>query len=85
MKYFVYMLENNTGRHYIGITTDLTRRLSEHNNGGTKSTRPFGPWKKIYSEEFETRSEACKREWYLKNSPGRKEKLEIIQKFGEVA
>ncbi|MEI6144047.1 MAG: GIY-YIG nuclease family protein [Candidatus Berkelbacteria bacterium] len=85
MKYFVYMLENKNGRHYIGITTDLARRLSEHNNDGAKSTRPFGPWKMIYSEHFDSRSEACKREWYLKNFPGRKEKLEIIKKFGEVA
>jgi len=85
MKYFVYMLENQKGRHYIGITTDLDRRLAEHNSGGAKSTKPFGPWKMIYSEVFETRSEACKREWHLKNSPGKKEKIDIIQKFGEVA
>ncbi|MFA5157656.1 MAG: GIY-YIG nuclease family protein [Patescibacteria group bacterium] len=82
MKYFVYMIENAKSRHYIGITTDPKRRLAEHNNSGAKSTKPFGPWKLIYSEEFENRSEACKREWHLKNSVGKKEKSEIIEKFG---
>jgi len=85
MKYFAYILENQRGRHYVGVTTDPRRRVSEHNNGGAKSTRPFGPWKLIYTEEFATRSEACKREWHLKNSKGRKEKLGIIQKHGGIA
>ncbi len=85
MKYFVYMIENSKRRHYVGITTDQNRRLAEHNHGGAKSTKPFRPWKLIYSESFDSRSEACKREWYLKHSAGRKEKLEIIKKFGEVA
>jgi len=85
MKYFVYILENAKGRHYVGITTETHRRLIEHNKGSAKSTRPFGPWKMIYTEKFKTRSEACKREWHLKNSEGRKEKLNIIQKHGEVA
>ena len=85
MKYFVYMLENANKRHYVGITTDPARRLIEHNVGSAKSTRPFGPWKTIYAEEFDSRSEACKREWYLKHAEGRKEKLGIIEKYGEVA
>ena len=78
MKYFVYMLENAKGRHYIGITTDPIRRVAEHNKGSAKSTRPFGPWKIIYTEEFTTRREACKKEWFLKHSDGRKEKTSII-------
>jgi len=85
MKYFVYLLENANSRHYVGITTDPTRRLMEHNSGSTKSTRPFRPWKMIYTEEFDTRQDACKREWHLKHAKGRKEKLDIIQNYGEVA
>ncbi len=83
MKYFVYMLENAKGRHYVGITTEPRRRLVEHNEGSAKSTRPFGPWKMIYTEELETRAEACKREWHLKHAKGYKEKLKIIEQFGE--
>ena len=85
MKYFVYILENIKKRHYIGITTDPERRLLEHNKGNTRSTRPFRPWKLIYAEEHETRSEACKREWHLKHAIGYKEKLEIINNCGRVA
>ena len=85
MKYFVYMLENAKGRHYVGITTEPERRLIEHNKGSTKSTSPFSPWKMIYTEEFNSRADACKREWHLKNAKGRKEKLDIIKKHGEVA
>ena len=85
MKYYVYILENAQRRHYVGITTELARRLAEHNNGSTKSTRPFRPWKMICSEEFENRQLACKREWYLKHAEGREDKLSLIEKFGEVA
>ena len=85
MKYYLYILENASNRHYVGITTDTERRVAEHNKGSAKSTRPFGPWKVIYSEQFDSRSEACKREWYLKHAEGKKEKSEIILKFGEVA
>ncbi len=83
MAYYVYMLENaSANRHYIGFTTDIERRVTEHNNGNTKSTRPFGHWKCIYLEEFNDKSEAYKREWYLKHKKGYKEKIEIIKKFG---
>ncbi|MFA5927491.1 MAG: GIY-YIG nuclease family protein [Patescibacteria group bacterium] len=83
MDYFVYFLENDRGRHYVGITIDTARRLNEHNEGNTKSTRPFRPWKIIYTESFSSRSEACKREWHLKHSIGRKEKIEIINSYGK--
>ena len=86
MKYFVYILKSlKEKRFYVGFTIDLERRLLEHNEGNTKSTRPFRPWKLIYSESFESKSEAMRREWFLKHAKGRKEKLEIIKKYGEVA
>ena len=86
MNHYVYVLISvKTGRSYVGYTTDLARRILEHNRGDTRSTRPFGPWKMIYHEAFEGRSEACKREWHLKNAAGRKEKLGIIEKFGTKA
>ncbi|HOX40572.1 MAG TPA: GIY-YIG nuclease family protein [bacterium] len=84
MNYFVYILENSSGRHYTGITTDPKRRLVEHNSGNTKSTNPFRPWEMIYTEEFPDRQSACKREWYLKHPAGYKEKIEIIRKYGEI-
>ncbi|MCH8850302.1 MAG: GIY-YIG nuclease family protein, partial [Chloroflexi bacterium] len=43
---YVYILESvNTGRYYIGCTDDLERRLHEHNNGKSASTKAFRPWR----------------------------------------
>jgi len=86
MKHYVYILRSiNYKRHYVGYTINIERRVSEHNNGNTKSTRPFKPWKLIYFEEFDDKSKAYKREWHLKHSRGYKEKIEIIRNIGEVA
>ncbi len=52
MPAFAYILRNRTsGRHYIGSTTDLDRRLSDHQRGNTPSTRNRGRWELVYSEE----------------------------------
>ena len=66
--YFVYMLECADGTLYTGITTDLTRRLNEHNGSkkGAKYTRSRRPVTLAYSESFKNRSEASKREYYIK-------------------
>ena len=86
MDFYVYIIRSlKDNRSYVGFTVDLERRLLEHNNGNTKSTRPFRPWKMIYSECYDNRSDAYKREWHLKHSEGRKEKLDLIQKFGGIA
>jgi putative endonuclease len=72
MPYFIYFLKSEEGYHYIGYTPDLDRRLSEHNAHTTHSTNTHGHnWKIIYTEEFSTRSEAMKRERWLKSGVGR--------------
>ncbi len=86
MIYYVYIIKSlRVKRFYVGFTIDLERRLKSHNKGNTKSTRPFGPWEMIYYEQFESKSEAYKREWHLKHPIGHKEKLGIISRYGEVA
>lgn len=79
MKYFVYVLKSEKdGRLYKGQTSDLARRLEEHNSGKVKSTKGFMPWNLVYFETFETREEAVLREKYLKTGIGReflKEKI----------
>ncbi len=70
--YIVYVLESETyKRVYIGMTIDLERRIKEHNNGKTKSTRFYKPWKVLFTESFSTRTEERKREIYLKSGIGR--------------
>ncbi len=67
--YYVYMLECADTSLYTGITTDVVRRISEHNGeakGGAKYTRVKRPVKLVYSEEFPSRSLALKREHAIK-------------------
>jgi putative endonuclease len=67
--FFVYVLgsrRENDRRTYVGWTTDLDRRLEQHNTGvGAKSTRGH-KWILLYSEPCKTRQEAMSREWYIK-------------------
>ena len=64
--YFVYVLKSAKGKHYIGSTKDLERRLIEHNCNNVSSTKNRGSFKVVYKEEFKTRTEARKRENQLK-------------------
>ena len=75
---FVYAIFSlNQNRIYVGQTENIERRLSEHNCGRTKSTKPYIPWQLFYREEFENRIEARNREIYLKHGIG-KEKLKLL-------
>ncbi len=74
--YHVYVIRSETtGRRYIGQTSDLRRRLQEHNdrehNRRKFTSRHAGPWRLVYSEHHETRSEAMMRERWLKSGVGR--------------
>ena len=74
MPYYVYILKSDsTGKSYIGHSKDIVNRVSEHNDGKGISTRNGRPWKLVYHEEFESRSDAMKREKYFKSVEGRKE------------
>jgi putative endonuclease len=79
MGHCVYLLEcsDDRGSFYIGYTTDLARRLAEHNAGdGAKYTRGRTPVTVRYVEYWPTRSEAMSREWELKQrSRPEKERL----------
>jgi len=86
MGYNVYILRSLVReRYYIGCTSDLDKRIKEHNSGKTKSTKPYRPWKIIYHETFIDKNEAYRREWHLKHPKGYLEKIEIIKKHGGVA
>ncbi|MDD2656133.1 MAG: GIY-YIG nuclease family protein [Patescibacteria group bacterium] len=81
-KNILYILQSlsHKDKFYVGITNRERERLDEHNRGQTFSTKKYLPWKVIYMEEFETKSQAMKRETYLKSINGYKEKLIIIDK-----
>ena len=81
MSYFVYVLKCADGTFYTGYTTDLSRRILEHNssNLGAKYTRGRRPVVLKYFKEFKTLSEALKYEYYLKTL-SREEKKNLINK-----
>ena len=66
-KHFLYVLECNDTSYYAGYTTDLERRVKQHNAGkGAKYTRVRKPVRCIYSEEFSTKREAMQAEYAFK-------------------
>ena len=67
--YAILSLERNY--IYVGLTNNLSRRLTEHNNGYNKTTAPYRPFKLIYKEIFERRVDARTREKYLKSGIGK--------------
>ena len=72
MPYYIYILKSlTTGKRYTGSTQNLEARLRAHNDGLSPYTKGRGPWELLYSEEFPTRSEAMKREKFLKTGKGR--------------
>ena len=79
MKWFLYILQCSDGTYYTGVTTDMKRRLHEHNNSnrGAKYTRTRRPVKLIYFSEHEDRSSAQKAEHRFK-------KLTRTQKQGVI-
>ena len=80
MPYSTYILLCADSTLYTGITTDLDRRMIEHNTDNqkwAKYTRVRRPVELVYSEQYTTRSEACKREYAIKQLP-RDEKLKLI-------
>lgn len=64
---YVYILLGVNGRHYTGITNDITRRLDEHRKGQSKSTRRMLPVKMVYCNLFSDRIKARRQEVRIKN------------------
>ena len=79
---FVYILESaNDGQLYTGSTTDLHRRIEEHNLGHSKSTRYRRPLRLVYYEEHATLIDARLREKALKSPTLGKHKRDLIARF----
>ena len=80
--YFVYVLKNREDRLYIGFTTDLERRVRQHqeDKGGWTSKR--GPWELVHYETFSDRPEAMRRERNLKRG---KTNQELRMRFTKAA
>ncbi len=86
MSCFVYILGAVSGARaltYVGWTTDLARRLKQHNNGtGARSTRGR-QWVLLYSENCDGKRRAMSREWHLKHNRDLRKRL--LQTLGPQA
>ena len=74
---YTYILRCADGTYYTGWTNDLDKRLAAHNTGtASKYTRPRRPVSLAYHEVFNTKEEAMRREWEIKQlTRTQKEKL----------
>ena len=71
--FYVYLLHSTKDNgFYIGYSTDLKTRLSEHTRGASFATKSRGPWKLIYYEAYTERQDAEGRERFLKSGAGRR-------------
>ncbi|MFY0663829.1 MAG: GIY-YIG nuclease family protein [Natronospirillum sp.] len=76
----VYVLRCADATLYTGVTTDVNRRVRQHNGelvGGARYTLPRRPVKLVYEEAWPNRAEACRREAAIKALP-RTEKLQLL-------
>jgi putative endonuclease len=81
MSYYIYILLCNGGSFYTGSTNDVEKRLKAHFAGmGAKYTKSHKPIKLIYQEEFDTKSEALKREAEIKKLTKR-EKENLVKNW----
>ena len=64
--YTIYILENEEGVFYKGYTSHLERRLGQHNQNLGKYTSSRGPWKLVYSKNYNSKREALIEEKRIK-------------------
>jgi len=77
---YVYILQSlKDKKFYIGVTSNLEKRLYYHNSGKNKSTKYRRPFILVYFEEYTDKSDAYKREFFLKSPKGYQEKKRIIE------
>ena len=72
-KRFVYILKSVAypDEYYVGVTSDMTARITAHNEGLTPSTVDHRPWRAVVVIEFDEESPALAFERYLKTGSGR--------------
>ncbi len=81
MRYYIYVLLSiKDKKFYIGFTSDLKNRLSEHAKGKVRSTKNRRPLKLIHYEYFIDKADAKAREVFLKSGFGRNQLKEALKR-----
>ncbi len=83
--FYVYVLKSKNRNYiYVGLTSNIERRVNQHNSLKEKTTRSYAPFTLIHSETFKTRPEARKREIFFKSGCGKEWiKKQFISTSGE--
>jgi predicted GIY-YIG superfamily endonuclease len=70
---WVYVLRSvaDSSRYYVGLTSNVSARLAEHNSGGCRHTNKYRPWRLHVTIEFRDQPRASAFEQYLKSGSGR--------------
>jgi putative endonuclease len=78
--FYVYLIQSEVdSSFYIGYTSNLELRIKQHNNGESIYSRRKKPWKLVYSEEFENKTFALKRERFLKKQKNKDFYYQLIK------
>jgi len=74
--YYVYIIRSLAKNwHYVGSTSNIEKRLAEHNIGSTPSTKAYAPFELVHIEEFPNKTECRKRELKIKKNHALKKSL----------
>jgi len=80
-EFFVYIIQSNSGKNYIGQTNNLQDRLIRHNSNRSNYTKNKGPWKLVISVKVNSRSEAVTLETKLKKMKNSKKAISYLDKL----
>ncbi len=71
--FYVYRLQSlgDPKRNYIGYSSNLKQRVTDHNRGHCDATRPYRPWKVEFYAAFQSEQQALDFERYLKTASGK--------------
>jgi putative endonuclease len=79
--FFIYVLNSLSRKYiYVGMTDNVVRRFRQHQKGKEKTTAPYRPFEILFTEKYNTRSEAREREKFLKSGCGKEWIKESFQR-----
>jgi len=82
--YYVYILHGFLKNFiYIGYSENLVKRIKAHNSGKVKSTKAYLPLKLVFYEAYTTKSDAKRREKYLKTNRGKTTLITMLKDYFE--
>jgi putative endonuclease len=80
MKHCIYIIQSEKDQsYYVGYSSDVNSRLTKHNSANSGYTSTKKPWVLVYTEEFDSKTEALRREKQIKRQKSRAYILSLIK------